>query len=238
MREHARWARSPPRTTCPSLLITDAPREVGSNEAFTLKVSTRNLVRDRFLGAAAAATTWRARSSKTACSAATSTPPAGSCPRPATAPDAGQDPEFFLATQDSGGGADPRHRDHQRPGHHDRRQLQCTSWAGDGSHRTPMMSAGQRDPGHRLGPDLRHRPRPAGGGRRGRRRSRRARGGHGQRDSRRSSRPGQAGPGRAAAGRRAEARPGRRGASRVPAATGAGGPGPGARPGLGSRAAN
>ena len=36
----------------PSLLITDSPRFVRANTPFTLKVSTRNLVRDRFLGAA------------------------------------------------------------------------------------------------------------------------------------------------------------------------------------------
>ena len=36
----------------PSLLITDSPRFVRANTAFTLKVSTRNLIRDRFLGAA------------------------------------------------------------------------------------------------------------------------------------------------------------------------------------------
>ena len=61
----------------PSLLITDAPDTVAANTAFTLKVSTRNLIRDRFLGAAAGGTTWRAPcSTATACSAATSTPPA------------------------------------------------------------------------------------------------------------------------------------------------------------------
>ena len=37
----------------PSLLITDSPRLVGVNQPFKLEVSTRNLVRDRFLGAAA-----------------------------------------------------------------------------------------------------------------------------------------------------------------------------------------
>ena len=36
----------------PTLLITDSPRFVRAKTAFTLKVSTRNLVRDRFLGAA------------------------------------------------------------------------------------------------------------------------------------------------------------------------------------------
>lgn len=35
----------------PSLLITQFPQQVGQNQAFTLRVSTRNLVRDRFLAA-------------------------------------------------------------------------------------------------------------------------------------------------------------------------------------------
>src|SRR5436305_637981 len=35
----------------PSLLITDAPTSVTVNTPFTLKVSTRNLIRDRFLAA-------------------------------------------------------------------------------------------------------------------------------------------------------------------------------------------
>ena len=65
----------------PSLLITDAPRVVGSNQAFKLKVSTRNLVRDRFLGAAAGGYYLESSFLRTppACSAGTSTPPAGSC---------------------------------------------------------------------------------------------------------------------------------------------------------------
>ena len=49
-----------------------------------------------------------------ACSAGTSTPPAGSSPSTRTAPDSSKTPEFFLATQDNGGGADAGHRDDQR----------------------------------------------------------------------------------------------------------------------------
>ena len=45
--------RSPPEDKLPSLLITGAPRFVRVGQEFQLKVSTRNLVRDRFLGAAA-----------------------------------------------------------------------------------------------------------------------------------------------------------------------------------------
>ena len=47
-----RSARSLQQDNDPSLLITDSPRFVRANTAFTLKVSTRNLIRDRFLGAA------------------------------------------------------------------------------------------------------------------------------------------------------------------------------------------
>src|SRR6185437_15838321 len=35
----------------PSLLITEAPRQVNVNTPFSLEVSTRNLIRDRFLAA-------------------------------------------------------------------------------------------------------------------------------------------------------------------------------------------
>ena len=76
----------------PSLLITGrAAVRAGRNEPFKLKVSTRNLVRDRFLGAAAGGYYLESSflNKATVCSAATSTPRAGSCRRPAAAPDSG-----------------------------------------------------------------------------------------------------------------------------------------------------
>jgi hypothetical protein len=131
----------------PSLLITDAPDEVEVDESFELKVSTRNLVRDRFLGAAEGG--YYLESSflnddglqrghfHTACRILSSTD---------EAPDSGRDPEFFLATQDNEGGADPDTVTIEVPGVDTAGELQCTSWAGDGSHRTPMMTKANQTP--------------------------------------------------------------------------------------------
>jgi hypothetical protein len=134
----------------PSLLIVDSPRFVGMNQAFTLKVSTRNLVRDRFLGAAKGG--YYLESSflngkglqrghfHTACRILDTTKLAPSNPQAA--------PAFFVATEDGGGG-NPGQADVVtipvpaigKPG-----ILQCTSWAGDGSHRTPMMTRANETP--------------------------------------------------------------------------------------------
>lgn len=92
----------------PSLLITSAPEKVEVNESFQLKVSTRNLVRDRFLGAADGG--YYLESSflngdglqrghfHTACRILSSTE---------KAPDSSKAPEFFLATQDNKRDAEP-----------------------------------------------------------------------------------------------------------------------------------
>lgn len=131
----------------PSLLITGAPRFVRVGQKFQLKVSTRNLVRDRFLGAGVGG--YYLESSflnaqglqrghfHTACRLLAST---------RNAPDSGKAPEFFVATQDGRGGAQPdtvtiNVDPIKSPG-----VLQCTSWAGDGSHRTPMMTRANETP--------------------------------------------------------------------------------------------
>ncbi|QJY48289.1 Pecanex-like protein 1 [Pseudonocardia broussonetiae] len=131
----------------PSLLITDAPQTVAAGEAFTLEVSTRNLVRDRFLGAAAGG--YYRESSflteegiqrghfHTACRMLDSVD---------VAPDAEPAPAFFLATQDNGGGAEPDVvtvpvNPMPGPG-----TAQCAVWAGDGSHRIPMMQRANQTP--------------------------------------------------------------------------------------------
>src|SRR5690606_28538047 len=92
----------------PSLLITESPETVKAGEEFTITVSTRNLIRDRFLGAAAGG--YYLESSflnedgiqrghfHTACRMLEST---------SEAPDAEPEPEFFLATQDNEGGEGP-----------------------------------------------------------------------------------------------------------------------------------
>jgi hypothetical protein len=131
----------------PSLLITNSPRFVRANTAFTLKVSTRNLVRDRFLGAAAGG--YYLESSvltsdglqrghfHTACRMLASLN---------VAPDPAAVPAFFLATQDNAGGATPDTVTISVPGLPSRGIAQCTVWAGDGSHRVPMMQRANQTP--------------------------------------------------------------------------------------------
>jgi hypothetical protein len=133
----------------PSLLITESPDTVQAGQDFTLTVSTRNLVRDRFLGAAAGG--YYKESSfldddgiqrghfHTACRMLDSTDEA---PEPAPAP------EFFLATQDNGGGADPDTVEIAVSGIEEQGTLQCAVWAGDGSHRLPMMQRANQTPAY------------------------------------------------------------------------------------------
>jgi hypothetical protein len=131
----------------PSLLITESPQAVGIGEDFTIQVSTRNLIRDRFLGAAAGG--YYLESSflnaeglqrghfHTACRMLDST---------AEAPDPAPDPEFFVATQDNGGGAAPDQVQITVTGMPEAGTAQCTVWGGDGSHRTPMMQRANQTP--------------------------------------------------------------------------------------------
>jgi hypothetical protein len=131
----------------PSLLITEAPETVEVGDSFQIEVSTRNLVRDRFLGAAEGG--YYLESSflddeglqrghfHTACRLLGSTD---------EAPDSAKAPEFFLATQDNKGGAEPDTVIVDVPGIDTAGELQCTSWAGDGSHRIPMMTKANETP--------------------------------------------------------------------------------------------
>jgi hypothetical protein len=131
----------------PSLLITEAPQSVAANQEFTISVSTRNLVRDRFLGAAAGG--YYLESSflneegiqrghfHTACRMLEST---------SEAPDAAPAPEFFVATQDNGGGAGADTVQITVEGMPEAGTAQCAVWAGDGSHRIPMMQRANQTP--------------------------------------------------------------------------------------------
>ncbi|WBB69005.1 hypothetical protein [Micromonospora sp. WMMD812] len=131
----------------PSLLITDFPNEVGRSQPFTLRVSTRNLVRDRFLAAGQGG--YYVESSllneqglvrghfHTACRMLGSL----------DAPPAPQEvPAFFVATEDGGGGAEPDEVTIQVPGLPQSGTAQCAVWAGDGSHRLPMMERANQTP--------------------------------------------------------------------------------------------
>jgi uncharacterized membrane protein YgcG len=130
----------------PSLLITSAPRQVTVNTPFTLKVSTRNLIRDRFLAAGKGG--YYVESSvlqngierghfHTACRMLTSTK---------EAPDPSPVPSFFVATEDKKGGTAPDVVTIQVPGLPQEGTAQCASWAGDGSHRVPMMERANQTP--------------------------------------------------------------------------------------------
>ncbi|MFY1691022.1 Pecanex-like protein 1 [Plantactinospora sp. WMMB782] len=131
----------------PSLLITRAPNSVRVNQQFTLQVSTRNLVRDRFLPAAQGG--YYKESSfltdeglvrghfHSACRMLTST---------RNAPDPAPVPAFFVATEDGNGGAQPDTVTVTVPGLTQRGLAQCAIWAGDGSHRIPMMTRANQVP--------------------------------------------------------------------------------------------
>ncbi|MEU5781778.1 hypothetical protein [Micromonospora lupini] len=131
----------------PSLLITQFPQQIGRNQPFTLRVSTRNLVRDRFLAAGQGG--YYVESSllnaqglvrghfHTACRMLDSL----------TAPPEPQEvPAFFVATEDGRGGAQPDEVTIQIPGLPESGTAQCSVWAGDGSHRLPMMERANQTP--------------------------------------------------------------------------------------------
>ena len=130
----------------PSLLITRAPRSVAVNTPFSITVSTRNLIRDRFLAAGKGG--YYVESSvlrdglvrghfHTACRMLGST---------SVAPDAAPVPAFFVATEDSKGGRVPDAVTINVPGLPVAGTAQCASWAGDGSHRIPMMERANQTP--------------------------------------------------------------------------------------------
>jgi len=130
----------------PSLLITDSPDEVAAGTSFEMKVSTRNLIRDRFLGAAAGGYYLESSVLKdgiqrghfhTACRMLDSTD---------VAPDPAPAPKFFLATQDNQGGADADTVTITVVGLDQPGLAQCAVWAGDGSHRIPMMERANQTP--------------------------------------------------------------------------------------------
>jgi hypothetical protein len=129
----------------PSLLITKFPQEVQANQPFSIDVTTRNLKRDRFLGAAAGG--YYLESSlldgngiqrghfHTACRMISLD----------EAPAAGDKPAFFVATQDNKGGAGESTVTIDVTGL-PKGTAQCSSWAGDGSHRIPMMERADQTP--------------------------------------------------------------------------------------------
>lgn len=131
----------------PSLLITSAPRTVRASTAFTIRVSTRNLVRDRFLPAKAGG--YYLESSFLDQNGLTRGHFHTACRMLATrrsAPDPAPVPAFFLATEDGGGGAEPDTVTVTVANGLPRGLAQCAVWAGDGSHRVPMMQRANQIP--------------------------------------------------------------------------------------------
>lgn len=133
----------------PQLLITDAPRRVRAGQTFTIQVSTRNLVRDRFPPAAEGGYLLE-RADLTAdgltrghVHTACRTLSHGT----EVAPDPGVQLDFFEATEDGGGGDTPDQVRITVTGGIPRPGLaQCAVWAGDGSHRIPMMASPRQIP--------------------------------------------------------------------------------------------
>jgi hypothetical protein len=129
------------------LLIVDAPKNVRVGEPFNLKISTRNLIRDRFLAAGQGG--YYLESSfldeqglvrghfHTACRLIADDSVAPQPDRNA----------IFVATEDEKGGKEPDVVTVRiANGLPTKGTFQCAAWAGDGSHRIPMMQFANQIP--------------------------------------------------------------------------------------------
>ncbi len=140
----------------PALLIVDAPDSIKSGDTFDIKFSSKNLIRDRFLAAAtggyyAEGAVLDPVSGLThghahvACRVLPSKTVAGN-------PDGV--PAFFKAVEDNKGGAVADTVIVTVPGKNAAggatfpkgTNVQCSVWAGDGSHRVPMMQRANETP--------------------------------------------------------------------------------------------
>lgn len=139
----------------PSLLIVDSPRKAHQGEGFSLKVSTRNLIRDRFLAAGQGG--YYLETSLLNADGLQRGHYHVSCAVLANdneAPVADRVPEFFKAIEDGGGSAQPDTVKIEVPGQDDNGNalfhkgdlVRCAAWAGDGSHRIPMMQRANETP--------------------------------------------------------------------------------------------
>lgn len=129
-----------------SLLIVKFPEKVRSGEDITLQVSTRNLVRDRFLAAGAGG--YYKEMSVLNEDGLTRGHLHAACRfigkgRVAPPPDR---QASFRAVEDGGGGAAPDTVTVTLPGLKGSGQAQCAVWAGDGSHRMPLMQFANQIP--------------------------------------------------------------------------------------------
>src|SRR5690349_5706798 len=129
-----------------SLLITSAPRSVTVNTPFTLKVSTRNLIRDRFLAAGKGGYYVESSVLRDGIERGHFHTSCRMLPSTRSAPPADPVPAFFVATEDQKGGREPDTVTIEVPGMPTAGIAQCASWAGDGSHRVPMMERANETP--------------------------------------------------------------------------------------------
>lgn len=125
----------------PTLLITEAPARVKRGEDIILKVSTRNLVRDRFLAAGQGGyyleSAFLNEDGLTRGHFHTGCRALGEGDE---APEPFRLDDRFVATEDGAGGSEPDVVTVTIPGFDDEGVVQCAAWAGDGSHRIPMAS--------------------------------------------------------------------------------------------------
>lgn len=141
----------------PSLLIVEAPDKIKPGQDFALGISTRNLVRDRFLAAGQGG--YYLESALLNNEGLTRGHFHVACrvlvDQGRSAPTNPQDvPGFFKAVEDGAGGAVADTIRITVPGKNSaggntfnkKDQVQCTAWAGDGSHRTPMMARANQTP--------------------------------------------------------------------------------------------
>jgi hypothetical protein len=149
----------PTADKAPSLLITavivngqrrqvaGAPIVINRGQAFEIEVSTRNLQRNRFLPAGQnfyyAETSLLNGDQIVQGHAHTACNIIGNANE---APDMEGVPAFFVATEDQRGGEAPDRFRVAVPGIATAGLLQCASWAGDGSHRTPLMTRANQRP--------------------------------------------------------------------------------------------
>lgn len=131
------------------LLIAKAPRVVRVGDPITLQVSTRNLRRDRFLAAGAGG--YYLETSLLNGDGIVRGHFHSSCRMLASRQEAPQPDRagngLFVATEDGGGGKTPDATTVTLPGGLPTRGIaQCAVWAGDGSHRIPMMQFANQIP--------------------------------------------------------------------------------------------
>jgi hypothetical protein len=138
----------PSEGNSPSVLIVEAPRVVKVGQPFSLKVSSRGIVRDTFVPAGKGgyylnmsfltADGLVRGHMHTACNVLPSTK---------VAPDASPVPAFFVATEDKKGGREPDTITINVTGMPATGTARCAVWLGDASHSIPMMQRANQQPG-------------------------------------------------------------------------------------------